>query len=147
MDLIEKRLTFEHILTSRLDGKLSVNARQEVLEAFKNCADSMILLVSLKVGGTVLNLTSASAVFLMDPWWNPAIAQQALERVWRIGQKKQVQAFHIIVNKTIEQKIVSIYADKQKAANLALGKNDTSFIGDAGAISVQEMIRIFKERS
>lgn len=78
LDLIEFRLNAEKIVNFRIDGSMSIKARDVALAKFNSCTTTEIFLVSLKAGGTVLNLTSATAVFLMDPWWNPAIAQQAV---------------------------------------------------------------------
>ncbi|KAJ8511232.1 hypothetical protein OPV22_001666 [Ensete ventricosum] len=89
----------------RLDGKLSRKKREVVLKEFSESRDKMVLLMSLKAGGVGLNLTAASNVFLMDPWWNPAVEEQAIMRIHRIGQKRQVRVRRFIVKDTVEGRI------------------------------------------
>ncbi|CAL9133832.1 unnamed protein product [Musa acuminata var. zebrina] len=98
----------------RLDGKLSRKKREIVLKEFSESRDKMVLLMSLKAGGVGLNLTAASNVFLMDPWWNPAVEEQAIMRIHRIGQKRQVRVRRFIVKDSVEGRMQQVQARKQR---------------------------------
>lgn len=80
-----------------------------------------IFLISLKAGGCGLNLTAAQQVFMLDPWWNPAIEQQAIDRVHRLGQSEEVKVFRFIMKDTIEEQIRELQDQKRKLADGALG--------------------------
>lgn len=88
LDLLEIPLPKKRIQFLRFDGKLTQKNRAKVLKQFNECTDKRVLLMSLKAGGVGLNLTAASSVFLMDPWWNPTVEEQAIMRIHRIGQKR-----------------------------------------------------------
>lgn len=108
----------------RLDG--STQNRGEVVNAFQSKTENQILLLSLKAGGTGLNLTAADYVFLMDPWWNPAVEKQAADRAHRIGQERPVFVHRIIAKDTVEEKILALQESKKNLAELTLigkGKN------------------------
>ncbi|XP_048130546.1 DNA repair protein RAD5B isoform X2 [Rhodamnia argentea] len=114
MDLLEiplKRRKFGHL---RFDGKLSQKQRERILKEFNETNDKMILLMSLRAGGVGLNLTAASHVFLMDPWWNPAVEEQAIMRIHRIGQKRIVSVRRFIVKDTVEERMQQVQARKQR---------------------------------
>ncbi|URD77866.1 hypothetical protein MUK42_05395 [Musa troglodytarum] len=98
----------------RLDGKLSQKKRGIVLKEFSESSDKMVLLMSLKAGGVGLNLTAASNVFLVDPWWNPAVEEQAIMRIHRIAQKRQVRVRRFIVKDTVEGRMQQVQARKQR---------------------------------
>ncbi|MCJ8346051.1 DEAD/DEAH box helicase, partial [bacterium] len=98
---------------SHFDGSHSRKYRQEQIDQFQDNPDRKVFLISLKSGGTALNLVAADYVFLLDPWWNPAIENQAIDRSHRIGQKKAVFVYRLIVEKTIEEKIQKLQKDKQ----------------------------------
>ena len=97
-----------------LDG--STKNRQEQVNRFQNNEDLRIFLISLKAGGLGLNLTKADYVFLLDPWWNPAIEAQAIDRAHRIGQENTVFTYKFITKNTVEEKILSLQRNKQKLA-------------------------------
>ncbi|NQZ75738.1 MAG: DEAD/DEAH box helicase [Ekhidna sp.] len=97
-----------------LDG--STKDRQKEVEKFQNDPSVSIFLISLKAGGTGLNLTKADYVFLLDPWWNPAVEAQAIDRAHRIGQTKKVFAYKFVCKDTIEEKIIKLQEHKQKLA-------------------------------
>ncbi|KAL8142787.1 LOW QUALITY PROTEIN: hypothetical protein V2J09_015819 [Rumex salicifolius] len=98
----------------RFDGKLSQNQRVSVLHEFNETKHKTVLLMSLKAGGVGLNLTAASNVFLMDPWWNPAVEEQAIMRIHRIGQKRTVIVRRFIVKDTVEERLELVKARKQQ---------------------------------
>ncbi|KAJ0970290.1 hypothetical protein J5N97_023167 [Dioscorea zingiberensis] len=114
LDLLEIPLKRKGIGFLRFDGKLSQKQREKVLKEFCETTDKLILLMSLKAGGVGLNLTAASNVFLMDPWWNPAVEEQAVMRIHRIGQKRQVRVRRFIVKDTVEERMQQVQARKQR---------------------------------
>lgn len=94
-----------------LDGKTPVNDRKAMIDSFQSGERSLFLL-SLKAGGTGLNLTGADMVIHLDPWWNPAVEEQATDRVYRIGQTNRVQVFKLITKDSIEEKIYALQERK-----------------------------------
>ncbi len=115
LKLIRKKLDAHHIKSSYLDG--STNNREEAINAFKEDPECTVFLISLKAGGFGLNLTEASYVFLMDPWWNPAVEAQAIDRIHRIGQKQAVFAYRIVTRGTIEEKVLQLQQEKRMVAS------------------------------
>ena len=101
-----------------LDGQ--TRNRAEVVERFQTEPDCNLFLISLKAGGTGLNLTAAGYVFLLDPWWNPAVEAQAIDRAHRIGQNKPVFAYRMIARDTVEEKILELQRSKRKVASAIL---------------------------
>ncbi|KQR70679.1 DEAD/DEAH box helicase [Pedobacter sp. Leaf176] len=110
LDLIKKELEAKEIKYEYLTGQ--TKKRQEVVQSFQN-KDVPVFLISLKAGGTGLNLTEADYVYLVDPWWNPAVENQAIDRAYRIGQHKNVMAVRLICPDTIEEKIMKLQAVKK----------------------------------
>ncbi len=104
-----------------LDG--STKDRDAAVQAFQEDADIPIFLISLKAGGLGLNLTAAGYVFLLDPWWNPAVEAQAIDRAHRLGQTKNVFAYRLITRGTIEEKIAELQTNKRKLADAILAEN------------------------
>ncbi|WOL00053.1 DNA repair protein RAD5B [Canna indica] len=114
LDLLEIPLGKRRMGFLRFDGKLSQRKREIVLKEFSESKDKLVLLMSLKAGGVGLNLTAASNVFLMDPWWNPAVEEQAIMRIHRIGQKRQVRVTRFIVKDTVEERMQQVQSRKQR---------------------------------
>jgi hypothetical protein len=110
-----------------LDG--ATRNRQAHVEAFQNDPDCGLFLISLKAGGLGLNLTAAEYVFLLDPWWNPAVEAQAVDRAHRIGQTKPVFAYRLIARDTVEEKVLELQKTKRSLADAILGE-DNSLIRD-----------------
>lgn len=115
LQIVKTRLEEDQIHYEYLDGQTT--NRQEKVENFQNNSDVRVFLISLKAGGTGLNLTEADYVFIIDPWWNPAVENQAIDRCYRIGQTKQVMAYRMICKDTIEEKIVSLQQKKKSVAS------------------------------
>lgn len=113
LNLIEKDLEVHQLEYCRLDGSMSQKKRAKVLSEFRANADLHIFLISLKAGGVGLNLISANHVFLVDPWWNPAVEDQAINRVHRIGQNKPVHVTRLICRETIEQRVLELNEKKK----------------------------------
>ena len=108
-----------------LCGSTPVRERQKMVEAFQT-GEKRVFLISLKAGGLGLNLTGANYVIHLDPWWNPAIEQQATDRAYRIGQKQKVTVYHLISEHTIEEKILRLHQTKRSLADSLLQGSDTS---------------------
>jgi SNF2 family DNA or RNA helicase len=103
---------------SWLSGSTSQKNRKNVIEDFQKNKDNNIFLISLKAGGVGLNLTAAEYVFLLDPWWNPAVEAQAINRAHRIGQDKKVFAYKYITENSIEEKILKMQVRKSALSDL-----------------------------
>ena len=112
LELIRNELTAKYIPFEWLTGH--TKNRAAAVNAFQNNHDIRVFLISLKAGGTGLNLTEADYVYLVDPWWNPAVENQAIDRCYRIGQDKHVVAVRLICPDTIEEKIMKMQADKKE---------------------------------
>ena len=115
LDLAQDELHAHQISTLRLDGSTPVAKRKQLVEAFQN-GEAQVFLISLKVGGTGLNLTAADYVILLDPWWNPAVEAQAAGRSHRIGQHKPVTFCRLIANRTIEDYVMQMHSAKSQLA-------------------------------
>ena len=115
LKIMSDYLVSEKIQFSYLDG--STKDRQAQVENFQENDDISVFLISLMAGGTGLNLTKADYVFLLDPWWNPAVEAQAIDRAHRIGQTRTVFAYKFITKDTIEEKILKLQGHKQKLAS------------------------------
>lgn len=110
-----------------LDGKTSLNQRKEQVTKFQEDEQIKAFLISLKAGGVGLNLTVADYVYLVDPWWNPAAEQQAIDRAHRIGQKRNVFAYKMICKDSVEEKILKLQQRKQSLAD-ELIQEDSGFV-------------------
>ncbi|MEY5041423.1 MAG: hypothetical protein RLZZ414_971 [Bacteroidota bacterium] len=115
LKLIEQDLQQHKIKTVYLDG--STNNRGDLVNEFQTNDEIRVFLISLKAGGTGLNLTAADYVYLVDPWWNPAVENQAIDRCYRIGQDKHVFAYRLICKGTIEEKILTLQSKKLDLAD------------------------------
>ncbi|MGY0407705.1 MAG: SNF2-related protein, partial [Polaribacter sp.] len=115
LQLIRDRLDNENIEYEYLDGK--TQKREDRVANFQETEDLRVFLISLKAGGVGLNLTAADYVFLVDPWWNPAVENQAIDRSYRIGQTKHVMAYKMICKDTIEEKIIDLQKSKRKVSD------------------------------
>ena len=123
LKLLETRLNDESIEYCYLDGQ--TNNREKVVEEFKSSSKKVVFLISLKAGGYGLNLTEANYCFLLDPWWNPAVEGQAIDRMHRIGQFKKVFAYKLLSENTIEEKIIALQDKKKKLMDDILYSNET----------------------
>jgi SNF2 family DNA or RNA helicase len=122
LDLTEPHLQAANMNYLRLDG--STRNRADVVRAFQEEDGPPLLLISLKAGGTGLNLTSADHIFLFDPWWNPAVEDQAADRAHRIGQERPVMVYRLVAVDTVEERIVSLQQRKREIAEVAVGGAD-----------------------
>ncbi|KAG6583603.1 DNA repair protein RAD5A, partial [Cucurbita argyrosperma subsp. sororia] len=120
LDLLQVPLSRSNIPFLRLDGTLSQQQREKVLKEFSEDNGILVLLMSLKAGGVGINLTAASNAFVLDPWWNPAVEEQAVMRIHRIGQTKSVKIRRFIVKGTVEERMEAVQARKQRLISGAL---------------------------
>ncbi len=127
LSIVRRRLDKDGIRYAYLDGQ--TRDRQERVEPFQNDPDCGLFLISLKAGGLGLNLTAAEYVFLLDPWWNPAVESQAIDRAHRIGQTRPVFAYRLIARDTVEEKMLELQRTKRELADAILGE-DNSLIRD-----------------
>ena len=123
LKVLEEKLINNEIKYSYLDGKTPAKQRLIDVEKF-NKSSTPVYLISLKAGGVGLNLTSASNVIVFDPWWNPAVEMQAIDRAHRIGQKNVVQVFKFITKGSIEEKIQILQSEKKELINSIVGDEE-----------------------
>ena len=135
LDLIEPHLTAADIRFNRLDG--STVDRAGVVAGFQADGGPPVMLLSLKAGGTGLNLTAADHVFLVDPWWNPAVEDQAADRAHRIGQDKPVMVYRMVARDTVEERILELQERKRALADAALAD-----AGGAAAITRDDLLAL-----
>ncbi|QTR48202.1 DEAD/DEAH box helicase [Thiothrix litoralis] len=138
LTLLREWLDGQGIHYQYLDGSTPMEQRKERVDAFQR-GEGDIFLISLKAGGFGLNLTAADYVIHMDPWWNPAVEDQASDRAHRIGQQRPVTVYRLVAENTIEEKIVKLHALKRDLADSLLEGSDAS--GKLSAKDMLEMIR------
>ena len=139
LDLIQEQCHREHISYYVLDGKTSKDNRKKMVDAFQK-DDTTLFLISLKAGGSGLNLTSAQAVIHFDPWWNMSAKNQATDRAYRMGQKDSVQVFSLIMKNSIEEKIMDLQKMKKNLADTFVEGNE----GQISSMSIDEMKALFE---
>lgn len=123
LKLVKQQFDDDGICHEYLDGKTSNRAAK--VERFQNDESVLAFLISIKAGGSGLNLTAADYVFLLDPWWNPAVEAQAIDRVHRIGQTNPVIAYRMICRDTVEEKILELQKSKRDLANKVISADDS----------------------
>ncbi|HVQ74337.1 MAG TPA: DEAD/DEAH box helicase [Candidatus Binatia bacterium] len=121
--IVRQRLVHAGITYEYLDGKTQDRAAR--VDRFQADAGCPVFLISLRAGGLGLNLTSADYVFLLDPWWNPAVEAQAIDRAHRIGQSRQVFAYRLIARDTVEEKIIELQQTKRSLADAIIGADNS----------------------
>ena len=126
LSIVRTQLDARGLAYEYLDG--CTRNRQERVERFQTNPDCPLFLVSLKAGGTGLNLTAADYVFLLDPWWNPAVEAQAIDRAHRLGQQRPVFAYRLVAQETVEEKIIELQQKKRRLA-------DAIITGERGALA------------
>ena len=131
-DLAEKQWDYEY-----LDGK--TRKRAEKVKRFQQEDDCKLFLISLKAGGNGLNLTAADYVFILDPWWNPAVEAQAIDRAHRMGQVRCVNAYRMVCADSVEEKIIELQQAKRELAS-AIISQDKSLIGELTSEDLQQLL-------
>ena len=139
-DILEKKLKMENISYLKLTGQTKVSERLSMVDEFNNNNDIKVFLISLKAGGTGLNLTGADMVIHYDPWWNLSAENQATDRTYRIGQKRNVQVYKLITKNSIEEKIYDLQKRKEMLIDSMLSTNQT-FISK---LSKEDIMSLFE---
>ncbi|QNR84532.1 DEAD/DEAH box helicase [Pedobacter riviphilus] len=125
LDIFKKHFEEENIPFAYLDG--ATRNRGEIVSEFQQNTELKVFLISIKAGGVGLNLTQADYVFILDPWWNPAVEQQAIDRTHRIGQDKKVFIYKFIAKDTVEEKILALQNRKKSLANALITTEESFF--------------------
>jgi SNF2 family DNA or RNA helicase len=128
----------------RYDGKMTVDQRAESASSFKTDPDTKVMFVSLRAGNAGLNLVAASRVIIMDPFWNPYIEMQAVDRAYRIGQKSPVKVYRILVKETVEDRIADLKEKKRAMVDAAL---DEKAGANVASLSLKELMGLFGIRA
>jgi len=123
LEILRSKLDRENIVYEYLDGR--TKDRSVPVDRFQNDPETRLFLISLKAGGLGLNLTAAEYVFLLDPWWNPAVEAQAIDRTHRIGQTRSVFAYRIIAKDTVEEKVLALQATKREIADAIINQDNS----------------------
>ncbi len=139
LSIIRKKLDSMGVNYQYLDGSTPAKERKKRVNAFQSGAGDLFL-ISLKAGGVGLNLTAADYVIHMDPWWNPAVEDQASDRAHRIGQKRPVTVYRMITKNTIEEKIVALHQGKRDLADNLLAGSEV-----AGKVDIEELLNLLQE--
>ena len=137
LTLLKERLAAEKIEFCYLDG--STTDRAAVVEQFQSRAGIPVFLISLKAGGVGLNLTGADTVIHFDPWWNPAVEDQATDRAHRIGQAKVVTSYKLITRDTVEEKILLLQNRKREVINSTIS-GEEEFAASLNWEEIQELL-------
>lgn len=140
LDIIEKELVKKGMHYFYLSGKTPTTERASIVSRF-NEGEGEVFLLSLKAGGTGLTLTGADTVIHYDPWWNPAVEEQATDRAYRIGQDKVVQVFKLITRKTIEEKILQLQKKKKEMIDMVIKPGETML----HKLTKEEIRQLFEE--
>ena len=139
LSIVRKALDKKGITYQYLDGSTSMAERERNVKNFQN-GEGQLFLISLKAGGLGLNLTAADFVIHLDPWWNPAIEDQASDRAHRIGQKRPVTIYRLVAENTIEEKIIKLHNTKRDLAESLLEGSDQS-----AKLSFNELVSLIQE--
>ncbi len=137
--IVEDYLIAQNIRYQYLDGSTPPNKRQERIDAFQR-GEGDVFLISLKAGGTGLNLTAADYVIHLDPWWNPAVEDQATDRAHRMGQQRPVTVYRFVAENTVESKILKLHETKRDLADGLLEGSEGS-----GKMSAEELMALIRE--
>lgn len=140
LKLAGQRIENKGIAYTYLDGKMNQDQRQNAVERFQNEDECRVFLISLKAGGTGLNLTAADYVYILDPWWNPAAEAQAIDRCYRIGQDKHVMAYKIVCRDSVEEYILALQESKKRISE-GLILDETNLMK---SISKEELLKLFE---
>ena len=143
LDYLETFLAAKGIKYERIDGEINAAEKQEITKRFNGNPEIRLVIISLKAGGVGLNLTGASKVVHYDLWWNPSIENQANDRAYRIGQKKDVEIIKLVTKGTIEEKILKLQKKKQELFDAVIeGKKSCA---SPSSITLEEMNELVHE--
>lgn len=142
LDLLEYALEKAGHTFVRLDGSMNVKQRAQVLIDFKTDPAITVLLVSIRAGGQGLNFTAANKVYMMEPQYNPGVEQQAIDRVHRLGQEREVEIVHYIMKESVEEALLRLQDKKTKLASLSMDKKKTK--SEEAKKRIEELRELFK---
>ena len=140
LDLLQVPIDQKGWNCERYDGSMSADARNNAIIRFTDRPNTKLMLISLKAGNAGLNLVAASRVIILDPFWNPFIEMQAVDRAYRIGQQKPVEVHRILVEGTVEDRIIELQEKKRKLVDAALDEGANKSLGRLG---VRELAYLF----
>jgi superfamily II DNA or RNA helicase len=135
LDMIENKIKVAGWKMARIDGSQTIKKRTEQVEYFQN-GEAQIFLISLKAGGFGLNLTAASYIFLMDPWWNPAVERQAIDRAHRIGQENKLTVYRPIIKESVEEKVLVLQQSKRELFRDLMAEDDDEYF--SGKLNMED---------
>lgn len=147
LDILAPHLTAAGFVFTRIDGSMSAMARDAALETFDTSPTTTIMLASLSVCSVGLNLVAANQVVLADSWWAPAIEDQAIDRVHRLGQKRETKVFRLVVEGSIEERVLGIQAEKRKLMGVAFAEKESSRGKKRRAAGLADFERLLGEAS
>ena len=139
LEIVKNVLDDNNIEYQYIDGSTPINQRKTSVAEFQAGNGGDVFLISLKAGGTGLNLTAADYVIILDPWWNPAVEDQAADRAHRMGQQRPVTVYRLIMKNSIEEKIIHMHKDKRDLAGDLLSGQDVS-----GKLSEDDLIGLMQ---
>ena len=143
LDFLEVPLRRQGLGYQRYDGSMSTKDREEAVRDFKTNPHVKLILISLKAGNAGLNLNCASQVIILDPFWNPFIEEQAIDRAHRIGQQHEVNVHRIVIPNTVEDRILALQEKKRELINTALDENAGKSLARLG---IRELAFLFGQR-
>jgi SNF2 family DNA or RNA helicase len=144
LDLIQFALEENNFTYTRLDGSMARKQRAQALETFRDDPNVHVILVSIGAGGLGLNLTAASKVFVMEPQFNPAAEAQAVDRVHRLGQQRDVHIMRFIMRGSFEEGILELQRKKMELADMSLNRNVKMDKGQAAQKKMEELSMLFR---
>ncbi|KAK7749626.1 hypothetical protein SLS53_000204 [Cytospora paraplurivora] len=140
LDLLEVPIEDAGIDYTRYDGSMKIDARDAAVKSFMSNPDVKVMLVSLTAGNSGLNLTAASQVIILEPFWNPYVEEQAIDRAHRIGQKREITVHRVLIANTVEDRILRLQEQKKLLVNAALSEKGAQSVSRLG---VQELRKVF----
>jgi SWI/SNF-related matrix-associated actin-dependent regulator of chromatin subfamily A3 len=142
LDVLAPHLTAANLLYTRIDGSMTAPQRDAALHTFDTSPTTTIMLASLSVCSVGLNLVAANQVILSDSWWAPAIEDQAVDRVHRLGQKRETKVFRLVVEGSVEERVLGIQEDKRKLMGLAFAEKEGGKGRRKRATGLQDLMRL-----
>jgi non-specific serine/threonine protein kinase len=140
LKIIRGHFDKENIDYSYIDGSVNIKTREKMIKAFQEENNRRVFLLSLKAGGVALNLTAADYVIIFDPWWNPAVETQAIDRTHRIGQTKKVLAYRMVVENSIEEKMLQLQGKKKALVENLIASEAKTFKN----LKKEEILKLFR---
>jgi len=141
LDIMTEKLTSQQLPWLKITGSTAMEERAERVRTFNQSAESQVFLLSLRAAGTGITLTKADYVFIYDPWWNPAVERQAVDRTHRIGQEKPVFAYRLISANTVEEKVLALQQEKARIfSDVMADAADRTIAGKLTQDDIQQLL-------